>query len=406
MSGRRLLAALLVALGALVWAAPAHAGRIVLVGADLDNHCGQYGAMCRYLARTTAYARGGAPDPARPVLLIERPYGRLARAVALGAAFGQPEVPVERVDPRSEAFAALTLDTGRYSAIVIGSDDHCGVGRGGDCGTLNEDDSTVDSELIEARAQDIAAFVDAGGGVLALSAGAHGDGQRSGGADVYYAALPTPPLRTALRGPFTLGPFGTAIGVTDGTSAGTSDEINCARCSRTHNAFDVADDDPVWRVIVRGADGLARAVATTARERGGVLAAGPTEIPAALPDPAPVVAEPRPSKAQPATEVTLLVTDREVVAERPRACVSRRRFRIRVRGLGVRLRTALVRVRGREVPVVRRAGRLTAIVDLRGQRRGRFTATIEATTTQGRTLSGARRYWTCRKKLPGSIPRI
>ena len=158
----RVALAAALAAGALAAAAPvtAQAGRVVLVGADLDNHCGQYGAMCRYLARTTAYARAGAPSPALPVLVVERPYGNLARALALGRSFGEPDVPVVTADPGGAGFATMPIDASRYSAIVLGSDDHCGIGRGGDCGTLNEDASTGDSEAIARRARDIATFVD------------------------------------------------------------------------------------------------------------------------------------------------------------------------------------------------------------------------------------------------------
>ena len=411
MRGARAALALLAALALTTAAAPApaSAGRLVLVGADIDNHCGQYGAMCRYLARTTAYVRAGAPTPALPVLVLERPSGNLARGLALSRAFGGADVPVVAVDPGGPRFAALPLDPARYSAIVVGSDDHCGVGRGGDCGTLNEDAGTGDSEAILRRAADIAAFVDAGGGVLALSAGAHGDGRPTGGAEVYYATLPTPPLRQAVRGPFALGPLAAAVGVTDGRVPGTSDELNCARCSSTHNAFAVADGDPVWGVIARGADGFARAVTATARLRDGVLTAVAGDAPAPLfPEP-PVPGPPPPTPPageEPAIAADVIVTSGEVLVTPARTCVSRRRFRIRIRGLGVALRSATVLVRARPVPVVRRRGRLTATVDLRGLRRGRFTVAITAHTAAGATLRGARRYWTCRAPIRGSVPRI
>ena len=102
----------------------------------------------------------------------------------------------------------------------------------------------------------------------------------------------------------------------------------------------------------------------------------------------------------------MLVTSGEVLVTPARTCVSRRRFRIRVRGLGVALRGASVVVNGRAVTVTRRAGRLTAVVDLRGLRRGRFTVAITARTAAGTTLRGARRYYTCRAPIRGSIPRI
>jgi hypothetical protein len=82
-----------------------------------------------------------------------------------------------------------------------------------------------------------------------------------------------------------------------------------------------------------------------------------------------------------------------------RTCVSRRNFTIRLREpRGVRLRTARISVGGRTATAVRRAGRLTATVDLRGLPRGRFVVRIVATTQSRRTLTGTRRYRTCAPK--------
>jgi hypothetical protein len=78
-----------------------------------------------------------------------------------------------------------------------------------------------------------------------------------------------------------------------------------------------------------------------------------------------------------------------------RVCASRRHFVIRVhRPRFVRLVSATVFLGGRRV-AVRRGGRLTARVDLRGLPPGRFTVTIRARTASGRTLTDRRRYRTC-----------
>jgi len=78
-----------------------------------------------------------------------------------------------------------------------------------------------------------------------------------------------------------------------------------------------------------------------------------------------------------------------------RRCVSRRRFRIRLRETrGVRYRRVVVTVNGRRV-ATRRGRRVTAPVDLRGLPRGRFTVRISVTTVTGRTIRGSRRYRTC-----------
>ena len=88
-------------------------------------------------------------------------------------------------------------------------------------------------------------------------------------------------------------------------------------------------------------------------------------------------------------------------APRKRTCASRRRFVIHVhRPRFVRITSARVYVNGRRV-AVRRGRRLTAPVDLRGLPRGRFTVTIKARTSTGRTITGRRRYRTCVPKRSG-----
>ena len=83
-----------------------------------------------------------------------------------------------------------------------------------------------------------------------------------------------------------------------------------------------------------------------------------------------------------------------------RRCLSRRRFEIRVkRGRGkARLRSAKVWVNGKRVKVRRRAGRLRAVVDLRGQRKQRVKVRIVARTRSGKVLRDKRVYRTCTKK--------
>jgi ABC-2 type transport system ATP-binding protein len=83
-----------------------------------------------------------------------------------------------------------------------------------------------------------------------------------------------------------------------------------------------------------------------------------------------------------------------------RRCLSRRRFEIRVkRGRGkARLRSARVFVGGKRVKVRRRAGRLRAIVDLRGRRKQRVKVRIVARTRSGKTRRDTRVYRTCTPK--------
>ncbi len=78
-----------------------------------------------------------------------------------------------------------------------------------------------------------------------------------------------------------------------------------------------------------------------------------------------------------------------------RRCVSRRKFRIRLRHpRGARVKSAVVRVNGKRV-ATRRGRRVTAPVNLRGLPKGRFAVRITVKLADGRTVNGTRRYRTC-----------
>ena len=84
------------------------------------------------------------------------------------------------------------------------------------------------------------------------------------------------------------------------------------------------------------------------------------------------------------------------------ACQSRRSFRIRLRvPVGVQVRSAEVEADGRRVRVVRRNGRLTSVIDLRGQPGGVQRVRIALVTTRGVRLVGTRTYRTCSGRLAG-----
>lgn len=59
---------------------------------------------------------------------------------------------------------------------------------------------------------------------------------------------------------------------------------------------------------------------------------------------------------------------------------------------------ASVFVNGRQVKVVKRFGRQTTIVDLRGLPKGTFKVKIVVVTSTGRVLQSTRRYRTCRRR--------
>ncbi len=99
------------------------AGRLFATGHDLDFHCSS-GFQCGYVDTAVSYVRGGAPDPTKPVLILERRNRDFS--VALTETFGMGAVPSVSMDPRSAEFATAPLDTSLYSAILIGSDITCG----------------------------------------------------------------------------------------------------------------------------------------------------------------------------------------------------------------------------------------------------------------------------------------
>ena len=215
----------------LLASAPAHAGRLIVTGHDAELHCVSAGPQCHFVEVAVRYVRGGAPNPGLPVLVLDN--GGLQMAQALDDAFGVGAVPRVVVDPRSPEFAGTPIDTGRYSAILIASDQTCG---GCDLNfPVFEGSETPDSDAINARSADIGAFFNAGGGIFAASGAAHGDGDPATGPDTYYSFLPLPLGGAAVAPPFTLTEAGRAIGFEDSQNGvGTHDDINC--CA-THNSF-------------------------------------------------------------------------------------------------------------------------------------------------------------------------
>ena len=111
--------------------------------------------------------------------------------------------------------------------------------------------------------------------------------------------------------------------------------------------------------------------------------------PAATPVPTvpPVAKPPKPTLA---AVVTLPSSKR---------CVSRRKFRIRLRHpRGARLKSVQVRLNGKRV-ATRKGKRVTAPVNLRGLPKGRFKVRITIKLVDGRTISGTRRYRTCTRNV-------
>jgi hypothetical protein len=202
--GRLVLLAILAF--ALIPVASASAGRMLVTGHDSDLHCSG-GQQCHFLKTATDWVRAGAPDPTKPVLVLDA--DDLDFQVSLGnvnTMFSE-NIPNVVMDPKSPQFAAEPLTVDRYSAILVASDTSCG---GCDLNINNTDDS----DAINARTADIQAFFNAGGGVFANAGAEHADGDPTDGPDVFYNFLPICPDA--------------------GLHNGTNNDINC--CA-THNSF-------------------------------------------------------------------------------------------------------------------------------------------------------------------------
>ncbi len=137
---------------------------------------------------------------------------------------------------------------------------------------------------------------------------------------------------------------------------------------------------------------------------GQVVIDDPIPTPTPSPTPAPT---PAPAQAVLGTQAVKPPRFSQAVSlPSTRRCVSRRRFRIRIR----RLRDdpivrAEVRVNGKRVRVVR-GSRLRAPVNLQGLPKGRFRVEIRVRTASGKTVRGTRRYRTCTKKRRGGRPEL
>jgi hypothetical protein len=115
---------------AMLPASAAAGGRMILTGHDADFRCGVLGAECHFISTAVTYVRNGAPDPSRPVLVLDNNDLQLRNALlnAFGSAFaGQMQV----VNPQSAQFASLPLTTQSFSAIVVASDQTCGLDASG-----------------------------------------------------------------------------------------------------------------------------------------------------------------------------------------------------------------------------------------------------------------------------------
>jgi hypothetical protein len=192
---RRLATWLIAMLGVLgCTPATASAGRMIATGVDADYHCANQGYECHLFKVAVNYVRNGAPDPGKPVLVLDRKPATKSRPdvpAALDAAFGPGVVPRSVVDPSSDEFLATPLSPSQFSAIIVASDWSCD-GLNGDCDLNDETESASpgDSMQLFNRRAAFDAYLQQGGGVLALSGSLNGNGEpHNGELDIYYAFL-------------------------------------------------------------------------------------------------------------------------------------------------------------------------------------------------------------------------
>ena len=239
--------------------AAAQAGRLVVTGHDAESHCAREEvverrpAACAFVATSVNWVRAKAPDPNKPVLILDR--GNLDfkksvdRMVARGAS-----VPYQVVDPRSSAFATLPINTATYSAVLIASSkDETSDESAPD---LDEFNSTPDNNAINARAADIRAFFNAGGGLDVMSGGA---AARANSAR-YYGFLKITRGGGTVTTPFKLRSPGRAIGWQDAReNPGELDQINCCN---THVSFEPPAPESALKIAE--ADSAGRAITLVA----------------------------------------------------------------------------------------------------------------------------------------------
>jgi hypothetical protein len=345
-------------------AAPASAGRLVATGHDADNHCANENNQCHFVSVAVNYVRGGAPDPGKPLLLLDCGASRYVENMINRAGGGTGHTTL---CPSTPAFAAEAFTTSKYSAIVVGSDAR----------SINLAAGAPDSAALNARKTDIESFFNAGGGIFVLAGEFNGDDP----ADPFYQFVPIGIGGKSVAPPFTLTPEGQNLGFHDSTRGiGTNDDINCCP---THNSFQEPAAGTALKVAERDATNAPETLFAEGRISGGTI---------------------RPPGLPP-----IFGPGGVVQAPSNRRCVSRRRFRIRVRERGgIRIQTALVFLNRKKLKVLKRRvfqrKRHTASVDLRGLPRGVFTLRIVVLTTEGETKRGTRKYRTCTKRRRSRRP--
>ena len=334
----------------------ASAGRLIATGHDADHHCGREDAevrhvQCHFFQAAVEYLRAGAPDPSKPVLVLDR--GKLDVVTSLDRIYGPGVVPRVVIDPRSAEFPPAPITTDRYSAVIVASS------RGDKADAtpqdLNEFDSTPDSDAINRRAADLRAFYDAGGGLFVNSGNNHGDDP----GDPYYAFLPISVQGAAASPPFRLTDVGRSLGL-------TGEDVNCCL---THNTFAPAAPESGLKTIDE--DGAGRIASVLAE----------TQSFSALQEP-------------PVTRAVVQETAQNLPPSS--RCIPRRTVTLRLkRPRRFRFSSATVSVNNRRVKRLR-GRRITRPIKLAMPRSGVARVRVVITTTGKRRIVVRRTFRTCR----------
>jgi hypothetical protein len=358
--GRR-LALLALAGCALLPAEAAQAGRLVATGHDADSHCSErdeFTGNCDLFKAAVDYARAGAPDPNKPVLVLDR--GELDVVRSLDRTYGRG-VPRQVVSPRSPEFAELPITTASFSAVIVASSTGADAGTSEDPSPsdLNSSRAAQDSDAINARAADLRAFYDAGGGIYVNSGNTHGDQP----GDPYFAFLPLAVLPGPKAPPFTVTAAGRGFGL-------TRSDVNCCP---SHNSFRMPPAGSPLQVAELDRVGNAM---TLFAETPNLASIGPV---------APIA----PSGAQ---------LGEQVAGGLPptASCTRRRSIRFELRRpRGTKLRRAVVYVNKRRVRTLR-GSRITRPFRVRISTRRTSRIRILVTTVNGGRTNIRRTYRRCR----------
>ena len=208
------------------------------------------GPQCHYVEVAVRYVRGGAPDPSLPVLVLDSGGLQMNQALddafgAGGSAPGRDRPALGRVRERAHRHGSLQRHPDRLRFTWGGCDLNLPTPEG------NE---TPDSDAINARAADIGAFFNAGGGIFAASGPRRR--QRRDGPGHLLLVPPAPLGGAPVSAPFTLTDSrqGHRVRGLHKMGVGTHNDVN--RCA-THNSFTNPDPGSALQITEFDSEGKA-----------------------------------------------------------------------------------------------------------------------------------------------------